>query len=261
MRLPLLALAAITASIIADQSAVSQDLHPGIIGKDDRVRLEAEGPPWDAVGQINTSGYRMLVECTGTLVASNIVVTAAHCVMNPATGKPYPLHTIHFVAGMRGSKYKGHAIANCLHFPKDYRYQPPEQPSPELPGRVSLASFKTDVAAIVLDSKLDVAPVPLAEDAVAEPGLKLTYVAYPADHRFWPSAHFDCRLLQSGLNGALWFNDCDTQGGGSGGPLFVKTTDDEYRLAAIMVGTAGRIANIGLAASEWTDLARNADCP
>ena len=239
----------------------SEDLRPGIIGKDDRVRLDDKGPPWDAVGQVNVGGYRMTDQCTGTLVAPNLVVTAAHCVMNPWSGRPYPLHDIHFIAGVRGAANKGHGTARCLHFPKDYRFVAPDKILPTMPAqKVPLRSFATDVVAIVLDSKLAVDPAPVAEALAPRPDLTLVHVAYAADHRFMPWAHFGCRLLQSDPDTSLWFNDCDTHPGSSGGPLFVST-DGSRKLAAIMVGAGAHNFNIALPVSKWLELTRNVACP
>src|SRR5215470_6115213 len=81
IRVPLQIFAGL-AVIVAAGTAVSQDLRPGIIGNDDRVRLDERGAPWDAVGQVNVAGFRTRILCTGTLVAPKIVVTAAHCVIN-----------------------------------------------------------------------------------------------------------------------------------------------------------------------------------
>jgi protease YdgD len=247
---------------MADRDASSQDLRPGIIGRDDRVRLDAKGPPWDAIGQVNIAGFDRIDLCTGTLTSANLVMTAAHCVMNPWKKTPYPLHDIHFVAGVRGEAIKGHAKARCLHFRKDYAFVPPEKILPSKPAQeVPISSFATDVVAIVLDRKLGVAPVPLAEDVTPEPGLPLLHVAYPMDHRFMPWAHVGCHLLQPDPELRVWFNDCDTSPGSSGGPVFVST-DGPLRLAAIMVGGGkDNEANIALPISEWLELTRDTTCP
>ncbi|MBW4653738.1 MAG: trypsin-like serine protease [Kaiparowitsia implicata GSE-PSE-MK54-09C] len=57
-----------------------------IIGPDNRQPVYSKAYPWSAMGQIvgfmsNGSGYT----CTGTLVTDNIVLTNAHCVVNPRT--------------------------------------------------------------------------------------------------------------------------------------------------------------------------------
>lgn len=235
-------------------SASSQDLHPGIIGDDDRVVVDEQGPPWDAVGQVNVGGYRMAGRCTGTLVGPDIVLTAAHCVMDPWSKKPYPLHDIHFLAAARANKNKGHSTAKCLHFPKGYDFAAIET------GARPLQAFANDAVAIVLNEKLAVAPAALADGVVAGPELQLVHAAYPADRRYVLSAHFNCHLLQSDVELPLWLNDCDTHPASSGGPLFTMG-DGVPKLAAIMVGGGEHTFNIALPITEWMDLTRNASCP
>jgi protease YdgD len=248
------------AVFFAAAPAICQDLHPGIIGNDDRARLDERGPPWDAVGRVNVAGFRTGFECTGTLIAPTLVVTAAHCVINPLAQKPYASKDIHFLAAVRGSENKGHATAQCLHFLPNYRYLPLEKSSPTPTGRrVPIESFTDDVVVIVLNGPLSVKPAPIDEHADPQPGLRLTHVAYPADHRFMPWVHFDCRLLRSDANTDLWLNDCDTHPGSSGGPIFTRT-DGVYRVAAIMLGVWERTYNIALPASKWLTLTRDAKC-
>lgn len=240
--------------------STSQDLHPGIIGEDDRIRVLEEGPPWDAIGQVNIGGQRLRGACSGTLVAPEIVVTAAHCVINPWSRVPFPLRDIHFVAGVRGAVNKGHSTAKCLRFPDDYEFVSPDIIQRAKPTETSLAFFENDTVAIVLNEPLSILPAPLAEQVAAEPGLRLVHGSYPADRRFSLTAHFECQLLRADLEGGIWFNDCDTHGSSWGGPLFTRT-DGTLRLAAVMLGTGERLSNLALPISKWKDLIANASCP
>jgi protease YdgD len=59
-----------------------------ILGSDDRIPMTSKDYPWSAVGKIegigdDGRGY----SCTGTLIAEDLVLTNAHCVVNPETGK------------------------------------------------------------------------------------------------------------------------------------------------------------------------------
>jgi protease YdgD len=247
-------------AFLANGSASSRDLRPGVIGEDHRVRVDDQGAPWDAVGQVNVAGYRRVVRCTGTLVAPDLVLTAAHCVMNPWSKRPYPLDAIHFLAAVRGAESRGHSIAKCLHFLKGFEFIAPEKMLPvRAVHEMPLRALTKDVVAIVLDEKLAVDPVPLAEGLVATPTLPLVHAAYPADRRFVLTAHFNCHLVGSDRESPFWFNDCDTYQASSGGPLFAKV-NGEFKLTAIMLGQASQ-GNVALPITEWMDLTRNVMCP
>jgi protease YdgD len=261
MKRPMPLLLAFLIGALATGPAASEGLRPAIIGKDDRVPVANEGSPWNAIGQVNVSSYRTRSECTGTLVAPDLVLTAAHCLIDRWSKAPFPLHTIHYLAGVRRSENKGHSTAKCLHFLKGYEFIASEPAgSTRSVMKVSRMALFKDVAAIVLNDRLAVEPAALGNEAAALPGLSLVHVAYPADRRYMLSAHNDCRLLRSPEQPPLWFTDCDTHHASSGGPIFARE-GGALKLVAIMVATGGHGANIALPISEWSELSRARECP
>ena len=225
----------------------------GIIGTDDRKPVSVTGPPWDAIGQVNIGGYRALGQCTGILVRPNLVITAAHCLMNDATGKPHPLRHIHFLAGVRGGKHTAHAKAKCHRFLNGHTYVPQQNAN-----GVPLSAMFQDVAAITLDADLGIEPATIADARPREPGEPLVHAAYPADRRFQLQAHTGCRLLQPNRPTPVWLTDCDTHPASSGGPVFVEE-NGSLALAAVMVG-AGRANSTAIPLATWQELLDGKAC-
>lgn len=232
--------------------AQAPELHPGIIGADDRQRVEADGPPWDAVGQVNVAGYRRVSRCTGTLVAPDMVITAAHCIVDAAKRAPFPPQNIHFLAGLRGERHKGHATARCVQILGGYDFG-------AAGGKATIDGIARDAALIVLERKIEVEPVPVAEPVALSGDAPLTHAAYAADRRYALSAHANCRRLPSVDPRPVWYTDCDTHPASSGGPILIAEGRDT-RLAAIMVAAGHGRANIALPASEWRRLIDERRC-
>jgi hypothetical protein len=187
----LIALVGIACSLtVADTFA--GDPQPGILGDDNRKVIHQQGAPWTAVGQVNVTGYRRAMKCTGSLIASNLVITAAHCAMDPWRRKFVPLHQIHFVAGVRASGWLGHSTAKCLHFAPGYEYVGPNKILPSLPFQdVPRGAFSHDVALIVLKDDLNnVAPLELDRAELWSSGVPLVHASYAADRRYVLTGHF-----------------------------------------------------------------------
>jgi protease YdgD len=228
-------------------SASAGDPQPGMLGNDDRRVIDQLSTPWGAIGQINVTGYRRTSWCTGSLIATNLVFTAAHCVMDPWSRKPFPLHQIHFLAGVRRSSWLGHSTAKCLHFSPEYKF-------PSTGG-----AFLRDVVLIVLkDDLANIAPLELDRAEVQSSDISLVHAWYPADRRYVLSGHFGCRLLAQ--TPYLWLTDCDTNAASSGGPVFIQGKE-ALKLAAIMVGVAGRSRSVAVPVANWIDVVAERNCP
>lgn len=235
-------------ALIAGAGAEPGKRHfPGVIGKDDRGIVDNSTPPWTAIGRVNISGHRRTRHCTGTLIAPRLVVTAAHCLVNKGSRTPLPLARIHFVAGLRRDSYLVHAKAACVRFME----------APRRAVKDGADRFRTDVAVIVLTQDAQVEPAALTDEMRFEIGSPLIHPGYGRDRRYLLTADKTCRL-QRRIKG-LWLTDCDTNFGGSGGPVLVKTRG-RLALAAIMVGAVRHEFSVAVPVSAWRDLARTRSC-
>jgi hypothetical protein len=191
----------------AGPAAEARDLLPGVIGTDDRRIVDVAQAPWAAVGQVNIARYRRMSQCTGTLIAPNRVMTAAHCVTDASTGKLVPLHAIHFLTGVFGARWTEHAQPKCVILPETRRQRavsPPKRP----PKGQPLAWFVDDFALLILDRPLKAQPLPpdrapRLRIARPDPGRPL------ADRLRHPSRHF--RRAGPGRTGR-WLQACRHHG-------------------------------------------------
>ena len=228
--------------------AGAKELHPGIIGEDDRITIRADTSPWDAIGHVNVAGYRTISKCSGILIAPTAVLTAAHCLVDTREMAPVPPDRVHFLQAVHGGTWKGQSVAKCILFAGAN-------------SSTGLAHkdrwLRDDIAVIILKESLEGSRVEIAETLDTRPGTSLVHASYPADRRYALSADLQCRLLKA-VPG-LWFTNCDTHPASSGGPVFTKV-DGSLKLAAIMVGTMERRFTLAVPSSEWLELARLGRC-
>ncbi|AXI47188.1 trypsin [Sulfitobacter sp. SK012] len=176
---------------------------------------------WTAVGVVNAEGTKGASSCSGTLVAPDLVITAAHC----TTEKDGLLSTLHFVAGQNGTRLVADSSSVDI-----FRY-------PAWAYASGSTKFRFDLAVVRLGRLIPrdkVRPVPLvpAENTLPKIGALLGYQNAPDK-----SLHgrFNCPLSQNSFLGVI-ASDCQVIGGNSGGAVLVKGAHG-WQLAGVIVAS------------------------
>lgn len=194
----------------------------GVAAAEQAKRLmasEAEQARWLAVGRLNISGQGY---CTATLVAPDLVLTAAHCLVDRRTGHAVRAERVHFLAGFRAGNYAGHGRAQALAV---------------LPGYArSRATLHRDLGLVRLSEPMpdDVAPLPIAAGVAA--GDPLATLSYGIDRSQIPSKQDNCRAIRR--DGLVLFTACEGVPGVSGAPI-VRETPTGPELVAIASAVEG----------------------
>ena len=181
---------------------------------------------WQAVGRVETgSGF-----CTGTLIATDLVLTAAHCLFDAETGERLPLAGFGFNAGLRNGRpvaYRG--VRRAVIHP-DY--------APDLPDE--LDQVRTDIAILELDRAIPAQTVrPIQARGRASVGDSVQIVSYGRDRENYASLEDGCEV-RAGRNG-LQILACHIDPGSSGAPVFMRQN-----------GQLGIVSVIS-AFAEWQD--------
>lgn len=163
---------------------------------------------WEAIGRLDvgTDSY-----CTGTLIAQDLVLTAAHCALDKKTGKPYQPGEVTFRAGLsHGTALAEREVVQIVAHP-DYGANDP----------LSAASVRIDVALMRLE-----APIP---HSVANPfalhdgraqGKEISIASYGRGRSEAITRERSCRILER-RQGLISFN-CDITFGSSGSAILAK---------------------------------------
>jgi protease YdgD len=207
--LALCLIAALAAALPAAGPAPALDL--------DRRRMlnAAESVPWRAVGRINTANAMGHSMCTGTLIAEDLVLTAAHCVIDRFSRRPYRPETVTFLAGWRLGQKVAESRAKAIAVHPDYNA------APKIPGSQDLAGIGADLALIRLARPVPRAKAPFFPVAAApEDGAALTLVSYRMDRPDALTRQEGCSI--AGRDGPVLTLGCEVIFGASGSALFAE---------------------------------------
>ena len=191
------------------------------ISREDHDLSAVEQAPWAAIGQITYGGPPGGAICTGALVATDLVLTAGHCVaVNDVAMRAAD---IQFAAGWRA----GASVA--IRHGKEIILAEPTAGQPK--------SLSQDVALIVLDAPIDadvIHPLPLSrQDLLSE---IYTLIGYRRDAPDIMRRNEGCDLAAT-QPGVLQLG-CPVVSGNSGAPVLAERKGI-WQIAAVMAAAAG----------------------
>ncbi len=190
----LLALLTLLFAIALPAGAETSRLQSMLTGDDSRG--------WEAVGRLNMghTGF-----CTGTLIAEDLVLTAAHCLYEKDSGRAYAPQEIEFLAGWRGGRAAAYRSARRM---------------VAHPGFTEDGGNRAyDLALIELDLPIRTTSIqPFATGKRRFLSRDVSVVSYAHDRSEMPSIQETCHVLGR-ARGTLVL-DCDVDFGSSGAPVF-----------------------------------------
>lgn len=192
------------------------------------------GRDWASVGRLIIdygSGF-----CTATLIADDLIVTAAHCIYDPDTGRKYDIQGYEFQAGWRNGRAESYRKIKAAQAHPDYR----------LTHKDNVDRIKNDVALLRLDVPIrnsNITPVGMA--ALPDAGQMVGLISYARGRVNAPSIQETC-LVRSRHSGVLVMT-CSVDYGASGSPviIYVNGRPRVVSIISAMADMNGTLVSLG----------------
>ena len=187
------------------------------------LRTADDNRGWEAVGRLNLgdSGF-----CTASLITSDVVLTAAHCLYDQKTGARIDPEEIEFQAGLRFGRADAYRGIRRLVVHPDYDFSDANRL-----GRVG-----SDLALLELDQPVRLGHVhPFRTQLRVEPGQDVQVVSYARDRADAPSREEACTILTR--DAEILVLSCEADFGASGSPVFVMF-GEEMRIVSVISAKA-----------------------
>lgn len=195
-----------------------------VLGDDNRVAMTSDKMPWSSIGRINIGQSGT---CSGTLIAADLIATAAHCVVDPSTKLFYHL-------------------TRLVTFHPNYKYGQSNHQAKIISVRIGTFDTKAepwnDWAVAKLDAPLGNLYGVMSvlnfsgENIKTQGALTVTLAGYSADFLKGETAgvHLNCQLRELVKEDAvkkIVTHDCDMRPGSSGGPIFTTVAGRPFLVA------------------------------
>lgn len=186
-----------------------------------KLATQNDALAWQSVGRLDMAGKG---SCTGTLIAPDLVLTAAHCVYNKSNGALLAPDSITFLAGLTDGKAAATRKVAQVEAHSGYNAK----------VGYNTANIRYDIALVRLAKSIPTSELdPFAVHSGIMPQGPVSVVSYGRGRQDALSRQNQCEVL--GRHDGLIAMDCDVTFGSSGAPVFTHL-NGRGQIASVISG-------------------------